>query len=290
MFDVCVVGHVTKDVVVREGQSTRHQPGGVAYYAAVAYRSLGLTTAVVTRLAETDKSSLLEDLRAVGAATICHSGSTTTTFRNVYSADSLDTRDQVVPSIAAPFQPSDLADMRAELLHLGPLTTRDMDAVFLKTAYERADKVALDVQGLIRTVEGERVVLEDWDEKASGLAHVYYLKVDEHEANVLTGEHDPERAARRLADLGPREVIVTLGSRGSLLLVDGDTHTIPAFSPRRLADATGCGDTYFAGYLSERMKSKGAERAGRFAAALATVKLEQYGPFRGSVEDVEALL
>ena len=133
-------------------------------------------------------------------------------------------------------------------------------------------------------------VVEDWGEKASGLAHVYYLKADEHEAKVLTGEHGPEGAARRLADLGPREVIITLGSRGSLLLVDGDTHTIPAFSPRRLVDATGCGDTYFAGYLSERMKSREAERAGRFAAAVATVKLEQYGPFRGSLEDVEALL
>jgi hypothetical protein len=38
------------------------------------------------------------------------------------------------------------------------------------------------------------------------------------------------------------------------------------------------------------MKASTVDRAGRFAAALATVKLEHYGPFRGSLEDVEALL
>ncbi len=289
-FDVCVVGHVTKDIVVREGQPVKYQPGGVPYYAAVAYQSLRLTTAVVTRLAERDEPSLLQELRAAGATTVCHSGTTTTAFENVYAESSLEVRDQKVPSVAAPFRPSDLADLRAELFHLGPLTNRDMDAAFLKTVGKRADKVALDAQGLIRAVQDGQVVIEDWDEKASGLAHVHYLKVDGREAKVLTGEGEPERAARRLAELGPKEVIVTLGSRGSLLLVDGKTHAIPAFSPRGLADATGCGDTYFAGYLSERMKSSTADRAGRFAAALATVKLEHYGPFRGSLEDVEALL
>ncbi len=293
-FDVCVVGHVTKDIVAREGQPVKYQPGGVAYYAAVAYQSLGLTTAVVTRLAERDEPSLLQELWDAGATVVQppRNGTTTTAFENVYSGSSPDVRDQKVPSVAAPFQPSDLVDLRAELFHLGPLTNRDIDAAFLKTVRKRADKVALDAQGLIRAVQDEdgQVVIEDWDEKASGLAHVHYLKVDGREAKVLTGEGEPERAARRLADLGPKEVIVTLGSRGSLVLVDGKTHAIPAFSPRGLADATGCGDTYFAGYLSERMKASTAERAGRFGAALATVKLEHYGPFRGSLEDVEALL
>jgi sugar/nucleoside kinase (ribokinase family) len=289
-FDVCVVGHLTKDIIVREGQPVKYQPGGVAYYAAMAYQSMGLTTAVVTRLAESDELSLLQELSAAGATMVCHSGTTTTVFENIYSASSLDIREQKVPSVAAPFRVSDLADLRAGLFHLGPLTNRDIDAALLKTVRKRADQVALDAQGLIRGVQDSQVVIEDWDEKASGLAYVHYLKVDEREATILTGESEPDRAARRLANLGPREVIVTLGSRGSLLLVDGNTHAIPAFSPRGLADATGCGDTYFAGYLSERMKGSTAERAGRFAAALATVKLEHYGPFRGSLEDVEALL
>jgi sugar/nucleoside kinase (ribokinase family) len=289
-FDVCVVGHVTKDTVVREGQPVEYQPGGVAYYAGVAYRSLGLATAVVTRMAGRDEPSLLQELRSAGATTVCRSSTTTTTFENVYSRNSPDIRHQMVRSVAGPFRSSDLADLRAELFHLGPLTNHDIDAAFLEAVRKRANKIALDAQGLIRVVQDGQVVIEDWDEKASGLTHVYYLKVDGREAKALTGEGEPERAARILADLGPREVIVTLGSRGSLLLVDGKTHAIPAFSPRDLADATGCGDTYFAGYLSERMKASTVDRAGRFAAALATVKLEHYGPFRGSLEDVEALL
>ena len=36
------------------------------------------------------------------------------------------------------------------------------------------------------------------------------------EARVLTGEADPERAARALAGAAPREVVVTLGAAGAL--------------------------------------------------------------------------
>ena len=37
--------------------------------------------------------------------------------------------------------------------------------------------------------------------------------------------------------------------------------------------ATGCGDTYMAGYLYQRLKGAGIQDAGEFAAAMATLKL-----------------
>ena len=52
-------------------------------------------------------------------------------------------------------------------------------------------------------------------------------------------------------------------------------------------DATGCGDTYVTGYLYQRAKGATIEDAGKFAAAMATIKIEGSGPFNGTKEDVE---
>ncbi len=289
-FDVCVVGHITQDIIVREGLPPRHQPGGVAYYAGMAFSALGLNTAVVTRLAKNDEDPLLTELRTADTHIFCGTSDATTTFENIYPNNSLDIRRQRLRAIAAPFRPSDVGDMHATLFHLGPLTSGDMTVEFLHAVTARAEKVALDVQGLVRSVEDQSVVLEDWPEKASGLACIDILKADQCEARMLTGEEDPELAVRKLAEYGVEEIVVTLGRRGSLLFANGRTHNIPAFPPRRVTDATGCGDTYFAGYLSQRLRSREPEHAARFAAAMATLKLEQAGAFRDQSDKVAALL
>ena len=49
---------------------------------------------------------------------------------------------------------------------------------------------------------------------------------------------------------------------------------------------SGCGDTYTIGYLYQRVSGAGIEEAGRFAAAMSTLKIEKSGPFNGSKEDV----
>ena len=103
---------------------------------------------------------------------------------------------------------------------------------------------------------------------------------------ILTGLSDPHEAARRLHEWGAKEELVTLGSMGSLIFDGTDFYRIPAYKPARTVDATGCGDTYTIGYLYRRVSGAGIEEAGRFAAAMSTLKIEKSGPFNGSKEDV----
>ncbi len=72
MHDICVVGHVTRDVVRRNLRVAETLPGGVAHYAGVALASLGLDTAVVTKLAEGDVGAFLGPLAAAGATVTRH--------------------------------------------------------------------------------------------------------------------------------------------------------------------------------------------------------------------------
>ena len=83
----------------------------------------------------------------------------------------------------------------------------------------------------------------------------------------------------KLANWGVKEVLLTLGSMGSVIYADGEFHEIPAYPPTEIVDATGCGDTYMAGYLYMRNKGASYKEAGCFAAAMCTIKLEASGPF-----------
>jgi sugar/nucleoside kinase (ribokinase family) len=287
---ICLIGYVTRDVLHLPGRPPRLQPGGAAHYAGVALAGLGCEVTVLTRLAEAEADELLAPLRAAGAAVICRPSETSTVFENSYGGPGLDERSQAVTSLAAPFTPADLSDLRAGAFHLGPLTNRDMDVRFLRAAAARGGRVSLDVQGFLRAVEDGAVRPVPWPDKAAGLAHVDILKADRDEARLLAGEADPESAARAIRALGPQEVLVTLGAQGSLVLAADGLHRIPAVPPRQAVDPTGCGDSFCAGYLFARLRGDPPEAAGRFAAALAALKLARAGPFTGTAQEVEAVL
>ena len=95
---------------------------------------------------------------------------------------------------------------------------------------------------------------------------------------------------KRQAEWGVKEVLITLGSLGSIIYAEGTFHKIPAYPPKDIVDATGCGDTYMAGYLYMRKRGASYQEAGCFAAAMCSVKLQSYGPFGGTEEEVHSII
>lgn len=276
-FDVCVIGHITTDFLHIDGTTETAMPGGTAYYTSMALRSLGLNVAVITRLAWQDRSALLGSLETTGIRVFATASTQTTVFENRYSRDNVDERTQRVRSVAPPFSSQDLAGRSASIFHIGPLTNVDVTPDLLEAAAARGSLISLDVQGCLRDVTDGAVRLIDWAEKERGLAFVDILKANEEEARILTGETHVDKAAIRLAEIGPKEVVITQGSKGSMVLCRHDFFHIPAFPVRQVLDPTGCGDTFMAGYLHERLRSRDIMRAGRFAAYLASLKLERFG-------------
>ena len=86
------------------------------------------------------------------------------------------------------------------------------------------------------------------------------------EARVLTGEADPERAARALAGRAAREVVVTLGAGGALWSGGERVLRAPAAAAEAV-DTTGAGDAFAAGLLAAR--ADGAEPPEQLAAGCA---------------------
>jgi sugar/nucleoside kinase (ribokinase family) len=265
------------------------EPGGAAYFGAVALRRLGVRVAVVTRL-HPDDFGMLEVLRQEGIEVYASPAPETSGIANYYDSADMERRVCKPLGFAGPFRPDEIPDLRARIYAVVPIIAGEVDLPLLELLSERGP-VALDVQGFVRVREetdaGPALVFRPWAEREQGLSLVTYLKVDRAEAELLTGEPDLDVAARALADHGPREVVLTQSS-GVTVYADGQIHRAP-FTSRVLDGRTGRGDTCFATYLGTRLKAP-PERATRVAAAVTSLKQEKPGPWRGSLAEVESLL
>ena len=286
MLDICTIGHLSLDKVVTP-QSVTYMPGGTSFYFSKALVHSPIRYGLITALAP-QEHTIVDQLRAEGVTVYAQPSSHTVHFENIYGTDQ-NHRDQHVLEKADPFSIAQLPDIKANVFHLGPLLDDDIPVDLLERLARRS-LISLDVQGYLRHVVDQDVVYHDWADKRAMLPKVHFLKANEFEMEVLTGLTDAHEGARYLADLGVREVIITLGSEGSLVLTQGTFYEIPAFMPGAVVDATGCGDTYMAGYLSKRVKGASVEEAGEFGAAMATLKIGSFGPFSGHYSRVDQLL
>ncbi len=283
MFDICCIGHISQDKVVTP-QNTVHMPGGTAFYFSKALQQLPLKYVLVTAVAPA-QMEYVEALRQDGIQVSVFPSQNTVCFENIYPED-FNYRTQNVLQKADPFHLKQLEHIPASIYHMGALLADDIPPALISALSNQAI-VSLDVQGYLRKVENQHVLATDWPEKKDVLKHVHILKTNEEEARTLTGSEDIQEAARIMASWGVKEVVMTMGSMGSLIYAEGTFYEVPAYAPAHLTDATGCGDTYMAGYLSQRVKGISYLDAGKFAAAMASLKIETSGPFYGSSAQVE---
>jgi len=282
MYDICCIGHITSDQVVTPG-SVMHMAGGTAWYFSKAVSNFDTRYILVTKLADQDMG-YIEELRRERIDVNVQPSRHTVYFENIYGDDP-DQRTQNVLETADPFTTNQLQDIDAKLFHLGPLLAEDIPVDLVKVLASKG-KVSIDVQGYLRKVIDRKVYSTDWLQKQEALQYVHTIKADEAELQALTGIADPHEGAILLAAWGVSEVVVTNGSKGSFIYSDSDFFTIPAYRPHITIDATGCGDTYMAGYLYQRVKCASIQQAGEFAAAMASLKMESPGPFTGTEDEV----
>lgn len=288
MKDICCIGHITKAKIVTPNR-TVYMAGGTSFYFSYAINQLpkDVTFSLVTAMDPTEKEPVEKMLKA-GIDVSMNASRNTVFFENIYG-ENQNERKQRVLAKADPFTIQQLEHVDAKVFHLGSLLADDFPTEVVEYL-SRKGRVSIDVQGYLREVRDEKVYPIDWKEKLKVLKHTYYLKVNETEMETITGLKDAHEAAKLIHAWGVTEVIITLGSEGSLVYVDDKFYEIPAYPPHEVVDATGCGDTYSAGYLYKRLQGATPTEAGKFAAAMCTIKLEHNGPFNRSIEDVEKII
>jgi sugar/nucleoside kinase (ribokinase family) len=126
------------------------------------------------------------------------------------------------------------------------------------------------------------------DESKKLVALVDILIASETFATPLVGiDASNETALRALHGLGPEQVIITLGQKGSIGLNDRGIIRQAAFQVRA-KDTTGAGDVYHGAYIYGLLQGWDMPRCMRFASATAAFKCKRTGAHTG-IPDLTAV-
>lgn len=105
-------------------------------------------------------------------------------------------------------------------------------------------------------------------------AHADLVLMNADEAALVTGVGDSGQAARAVAALGPRIVLITNGERGSLVCAASTVTAVPARRVEVVYDI-GAGDAFHAGFVAAHLSGMDAPRAARFASDAAALRISR---------------
>ncbi len=262
MPPLALVGNLSYDLI----DGAPPQLGGAPIHCGNAFRALHVRATTIARCATADQPRFRRGFARLGLPARLVPGRETTTFAFSYDGDR---RIMRVDRVGDVWSHEDLPDLpRGGWVHLAPLLRGDFPARTI-AAIARGRRVSLDGQGLTRARKAGPLELERDPELAVLLRHVSILKLAAEEAEALVGGIDTDA----LASLGPPEVVVTFGSRGSLVVAGGLATKVPARYVD--VDPTGSGDAYAAAYLTSRASGHAPAAAGRRATALVAAVLSE---------------
>ncbi|MBP8997549.1 MAG: hypothetical protein KBG10_04595 [Anaerolineaceae bacterium] len=285
-YDAIFVGNYTKDTIITP-EGTRSVDGGGMNYAAHAAARLGRHTAIVTRLAIEDQP-VVEKIRADGIDCYPVYSPSSTLMTLEYTTHDVDKRNLYVKATAGTIRSADISALEAKAVAVSPSLRGEVEPEFFSTLRKRQGMLlCADVQGFVRVLQSETLIYKAWPEMADVLHHLDILKTDAVEAAYLTGEENIEKAARFFSNLGVKEVLLS-HSEGILVHTDGQFYHYP-FHAKSMDGRSGRGDTCLGSYVAMRLSLPPRE-AGKWSAAVTSLKIEQHGMFNRSINEVEEFI
>ena len=285
-YNTFIMGHISIDENIYQGETVKEIGGAVVYSSCASY-AIGHKTGILTKLSFQNKNCL-ETFTIPEKDIFTLNSKNTTSIRNIYHSADRERRTCTALSVADPFTIDDIPNnINSQIYHFAGLISGEFDNEMIKFLHNKG-KVALDVQGFLRTVgENKEMVFNDWKEKKEYLPFIDYLKTDAAEAEIMTGAKDRKIAAEMLFEWGAKEIMITYNKE--VLIYNGIKHYTFPLKPRNLSGRSGRGDTCFSAYITERA-DKDIEDALLFAAALVSLKMESSGPFKGTRDEVEGYI
>jgi sugar/nucleoside kinase (ribokinase family) len=241
--DLLVVGSVALDSVETPFGRVEEVLGGSATYFSYA-ASFFTTVRLVATVGEDFPEAhlrLLKD-RGVDIAGLQVSAGRTFRWAGQYGYDLNEARTlETQLNVLADFRPALAEDLRrAPYLFLANIHP-GLQLEVLRQMARRPRLVALDTMNF--WITGERPAL------GRVLAEVDVVTLNDAEARQLAGEPNLVRAARAIARMGPRVVVVKRGEYGALMLAEDRFFVVPAYPLESVFDPTGAGDTFAGGFM-----------------------------------------
>ena len=252
--------------------------GGSCTYIAYAASYFTKQQQIVSVIGEDFPASVMEDLSSKGvdlAGVELKEGEKSFFWAGRYHDDMMgrDTLDTQL-NVLADFDPQLPENFRdTDYVMLGNLTPAIQMQV-IEQMNSRPKVIALDTMNFWMDVA--------MDTLKEVLKKIDILIINDEEARQLSGELSLLKAAAKIADMGPKSLIIKKGEHGALLFQGDQLFFAPALLLPKVVDPTGAGDTFaggFMGYLAatEDTSFENMKRAIIHGSALASFVVEDFG-------------
>jgi sugar/nucleoside kinase (ribokinase family) len=300
-LDVLAIGETLVDFIseeeaesLREAYTFRKYQGGSPANIAVNVAKLGGTSAVISKTGIGNFGQFLKaELQRAGVVTdylvMDHLVRTTVIFIS---------RTEGTPDFEAfragdyKLEPAEVnreAIARARVVHASTFALsrepcRSSVEKAFQLAEERGKIISLDPNYSRRIWPNYREA-RDVVEHMLGYATITKPSLDDAGRVFGAGER-PEAYIERFHEMGPPIVVLTMGSDGILLSQGGEVTYVPARDVE-VVDATGAGDSFWAGFLTAFLDGKSLKRCALFAREIVEQKLTTVGPLPDGIDREE---
>lgn len=169
--------------------------------------------------------------------------------------------------IAEEYKENDLTSMntRYGLLAIGEINENQY---FLKECIKKNIPTIFSMKGDYHSLNKNYLI------EAISYSEIVFM--NEKEFDQLN-DYLPQTVFKYLEENENKIIVVTLGSKGSLVFSNDGDYFSPAYDKTKVVDTSGGGDAFIAGFLAEFLKGESLETAAITGTALASFIIEDYG-------------
>ena len=284
-YDILFIGTAIVDSIIRgfdpepvsaagyRADSGSLHIGGEAVNGSITAAKLGMKTAILCALGNDAAGDMIENaLTAYGVDTglIGRSDDHPTPVTTMFVAEDGSRKSITNKAHRYNFHPEQymeaLSDTRAVVLgslFRAPFDDPDVARQVVAAASERDVLIFADT----KLPNFTKRKLEDY---ADSLPLIDCITPNEDEARYCSGEDDPEKMADAFLDAGVRSVIIKLGGKGCFFKSREESLYLPPYEIEAV-DASGAGDNFLAGYVSEVLRGSSVRSALTFANACGAI-------------------
>ena len=247
--------------------------GGEGVNGSIASSKLGMKSAVLCFLGNDQAGDLIEyELEKHGVDTSCivHTDENRTPVTTIFVAEDGNRKSITNSAHSYNFHPERypevFTDTRAIVigsLFRAPFNDPDVVRAVVSAAHAKGVTIFADT----KLPNFRKLTLDDISDS---LQLVDYITPNEDEARYFSGEEEPEKMADVFLEKGVRNVIIKLGGKGCYFKNSEEAFFLPAFKID-VADATGAGDNFMAGLVSELIRGSDIKKALTFASACGAI-------------------
>lgn len=284
-YDIVFIGTAILDSVIKgfdpepvsvagfRAESGSINAGGEGVNGSIASAKLGMKSALLCFLGEDQAGDLIEgELAKHGVDTGCivRTAEHPTPVTTIFVAEDGNRKSITNSAHSYNFHPEQYPEVFTDAgavvigsLFRAPFNDPDVVRAVVSEAHSKGIPVFADT----KLPNFRKLTLDDI---ADSLAMIDCITPNEDEARYFTGEDDPVKMAEVFLSKGVKNVVIKLGGKGCLLMNRDETILLPAHRID-VVDATGAGDNFMAGFVSEILRGSDVKQALAFANACGAI-------------------